>query len=1159
MKKKVLSLLLAVCLIVGMLPLAASAAGTEDVHTARLHDGLEYLTDDKLYEAGSYRVDATGGENGIVNVKISAKGLQAHAMGQEPRLMGYWCGFSVKAPDGAKQAKVINGTDLAEVQGYDMSTVTANGLQPDITADAGAGTINGIARWINVTDSSKKTIRYYKVQWCDAEGAALADSQDTIYAIDISGVETAAQNTVETATLDDQNTEELDPDLAETYELSSTKLVSSNEYGLYTDVAVNVQGLKEHKNGQNNVGYWAGIAVLPPEGMEKSVKGVKCAFARSFDELCAAELEADDYGPVNASEEKGLAAYANLGDQSPKTWLKVQWLDGSDNALSTTVYHIDFTGYTLAQPEENPAPEALTVDNANLEDHSEGGALVAQNQIATGFKTVQGAPVWDSTKNVWYFPITVTADTLKIHTNGDEKKTVGYWIGPAIQAPEGIEATDQIKVKTGASMADLDIASDAQASTVEEIHDGVYGVALYTNVTEANTDVVRWMRVQWIDVSEGNKVVRDDIFQITHNVATLETVGIKDIAVYESDAISDTVTAALGEDGKTITLSGVAPESETTYTLKYTTTAGGAGETKVTYDGSAFTPANFTVLNTEYTVVAAFADMPANVDVVAPAVPSVNAPEGTEKNLTDAAASVKVGAMSAAAVEAAQGLDPENAELKADAVAALKAKGVTVNDSDPIYYYVQPYLDIKVDNDSYVESADGKALTLDINPMYRVVVSTKNTFAGDLEQDQNAALLTGYEDTLTVTNAEVSVTLPTGFTAENSIYVKHHEHYHLATVAADKAAFTTESFSEFTFDTSAKPVASIGGTYYDSLQAAVDAVKDGGYIEILGSAQTATVNKVITFTTSEKVEINAGTGYEMVVTENGNGTFTYKFTNAGTSGGGTGGGGTGSTGYTVTVSATQNGTVTASPNSANKGDKVTLTVAPAEGYELGTLTAKDAKGNTVALTKVSDTEYTFVMPEGNVTVSATFVEKNATPFTDVKTADWWYEAVKYVYENKLMAGTSTTTFEPTAKLNRAQAVQILYNLEGQPTVTGTADFTDVSGHWALNAITWGAENNVVAGVGNGKFDPNADVTREQFAQMMYNYAKFKGYDLTAAGDLNSFSDVSKVSDWAVAALTWANGEGLINGNEDGTLAPNGTAIRGQAASILMNFDQNVVK
>lgn len=281
-----------------------------------------------------------------------------------------------------------------------------------------------------------------------------------------------------------------------------------------------------------------------------------------------------------------------------------------------------------------------------------------------------------------------------------------------------------------------------------------------------------------------------------------------------------------------------------------------------------------------------------------------------------------------------------------------------------------------------------------------------------------------------------------------------------------------------------------------------------------------------------------------------------------TGGGSTGGGGGGgSTSYTVTVNSAENGKVTASPTSAAKGDKVTLTVSPAEGYKLGTLTVKDASGKTVLTTKVSDTEYTFTMPEGSVTVSATFVEKNATPFTDVKTSDWWYEAVKYVYENKLMAGTSTTTFAPTAKLNRAQAVQILYNLEGQPAVTGTADFTDTAaaGDWAVKAITWGAKNNVVAGVGDGKFDPTANVTREQFAQMMYNYAKYKGYDLSAAGDLNNFSDVSKVSDWAKTALSWANGEGLINGNENGTLNPVGTAIRGEAASIMSKFDQNVAK
>ena len=287
-------------------------------------------------------------------------------------------------------------------------------------------------------------------------------------------------------------------------------------------------------------------------------------------------------------------------------------------------------------------------------------------------------------------------------------------------------------------------------------------------------------------------------------------------------------------------------------------------------------------------------------------------------------------------------------------------------------------------------------------------------------------------------------------------------------------------------------------------------------------------------------------------------TFTAQWSS---NGGSTGGGGTGSTSYTVTVGTFTNGKVTANPTSAANGDKVTLTVAPAEGYELGALTVKDASGKSVSTTKVSATQYTFVMPEGNVTVSATFVLMNATPFADIKTTDWWYEAVKYVYENKLMAGTSTTTFAPKAKLNRAQAVQILYNLEGQPAVTGTADFTDTAaaGDWAVKAITWGSANGVVAGVGNGKFDPAANVTREQFAQMMYNYAKYKGYDLSAAGDLNNFSDVSKVSDWAKTALSWANGEGLINGNENGTLNPVGTAIRGEAASIMSKFDQNVAK
>lgn len=183
------------------------------------------------------------------------------------------------------------------------------------------------------------------------------------------------------------------------------------------------------------------------------------------------------------------------------------------------------------------------------------------------------------------------------------------------------------------------------------------------------------------------------------------------------------------------------------------------------------------------------------------------------------------------------------------------------------------------------------------------------------------------------------------------------------------------------------------------------------------------------------------------------------------------------------------------------------------------------------------------------------------PFTDVNNGDWFLAAVQYVYENDRMAGTSSTTFQPEVHLTRAMAAQVLYNLEGQPAVTGDTTFTDAAdaGDWAVKAITWAEQTGVVAGIGDGLFDPTANVTREEFAQMMYNYASYKEYDLTLEGDLSQFEDASAISSWAETAMSWANGSGLINGHDDGTIDPQGTTTRAQAASILMNFDQNVAE
>ena len=184
------------------------------------------------------------------------------------------------------------------------------------------------------------------------------------------------------------------------------------------------------------------------------------------------------------------------------------------------------------------------------------------------------------------------------------------------------------------------------------------------------------------------------------------------------------------------------------------------------------------------------------------------------------------------------------------------------------------------------------------------------------------------------------------------------------------------------------------------------------------------------------------------------------------------------------------------------------------------------------------------------------------PFTDVDSDDWFLAAVQYVYENDRMAGTSSTTFQPEVNLTRAMAAQVLYNLEGQLAVTGDTTFTDAAdaGEWAVKAITWAEQTGVVAGIGDGLFDPTANVTREEFAQMMFNYASYKEYDLTLEGDLSQFEDASAISGWAETAMSWANGSGLINGHEaTGLIDPAGTTTRAQAASIITNFDLNVAK
>ena len=185
------------------------------------------------------------------------------------------------------------------------------------------------------------------------------------------------------------------------------------------------------------------------------------------------------------------------------------------------------------------------------------------------------------------------------------------------------------------------------------------------------------------------------------------------------------------------------------------------------------------------------------------------------------------------------------------------------------------------------------------------------------------------------------------------------------------------------------------------------------------------------------------------------------------------------------------------------------------------------------------------------------------PFADVEEGDWFLKAVQYAYENSLMEGTSGTAFAPETNLRRAMAVQILYNLEGQPDVFDENlgyPYTDVDGEaWYAEAVYWARLRKVAEGDGDGTFRPGDEISREEFAQMLYNYAKYKGCVLTAEGALSQFPDGDEVAGWAKAAMAWANGNELFNGHDDGTLEPAGVTTRAQAASVLMRFDQNVVE
>lgn len=523
-----------------------------------------------------------------------------------------------------------------------------------------------------------------------------------------------------------------------------------------------------------------------------------------------------------------------------------------------------------------------------------------------------------------------------------------------------------------------------------------------------------------------------------------------------------------------------------------------------------------------------------------------------------------------------------------DALSAAMSNGNAnkPSESNPVTIVYQTYVDVTV-TDAKKDNSNFTELTVDLTPMYRVIATTKSVAENTSTEikltgnDANAIQIGEAKDLNVPAQAyEVTLALPSGFANEkDQLSIKHTKsssvEYYTGTVSEASSStedpkpifvtFTTNGFSPFTIYAASQSVASVNGVIYPSFQAAVDAAQNNDEITLLkGDAVSATMTS--SFKTI-KVKAGSGVTTSIKVTVNGESktldntttevTFTYPRPSSG-SPGSSGGSISTPTTYAVNVNAATNGAVAADKKTASKGTTVTVTASPSKGYVVDAVKVVDKDGKDVAVTG-KDGKYVFTMPASAVTVTGSFKAETpapvALPFTDVKSGNWFYDAVKYAYAQGLMTGTSATTFAPNGTMNRAMIVTVLYRLEKSPAVTGASKFTDVpAGQWYSDAVAWAAANKIVNGYDETTFGPMNAVTREQMAAILFRYEQVKGLEnVTLEENLNRFPDQNKISAYAIPALQWAVGQKIINGNADGTLDPTGTATRAQVAQIFTNL------
>ena len=259
--------------------------------------------------------------------------------------------------------------------------------------------------------------------------------------------------------------------------------------------------------------------------------------------------------------------------------------------------------------------------------------------------------------------------------------------------------------------------------------------------------------------------------------------------------------------------------------------------------------------------------------------------------------------------------------------------------------------------------------------------------------------------------------------------------------------------------------------------------------------------------------------------------------------------------FPVKISNSGDGVAKVDKSYASAGAKVTITVTPGRNATVQRITVTDEDGQRLKLTENRDGTYSFTMPNGAANVYVRF-SGSGLPFADVPSGSWYYDDVAYVYDTGLMTGLTATAFGPNLSTTRGMIVTILWRMENEPAARHGCPFADVRrGSYYEQAIAWASENGIVTGFDASTFAPDRAITREQLAAILFRFAAYRGMDaVTLRENLSSFQDQAAISAYAVSALNWAVGEGLMQGTGD-KLEPTGSATRAQVAAMLRRFIQ----